>query len=349
MLKVCISFDYELFLGENYASYYDILFLPTEKIANELDKRNVSGTFFADVCSVWAHERLGLKEYSIRFSEQIKWLTSLGQDVQLHLHTNWLYANAEDGKVSLSDKGYRIQSFDRETMNSIIKEGKALLEQECRKANPNYRCIAYRAGGFAVQPVKDLFSLLLNNGICIDSSILPYMKSEAVNAYDFTNIPSKLNWWINAEKGLAENVGKSEASVFEVPVITRKPDLYYFTRNRKERNLPTPNLKGSYVKSSKFIPVKKETRFQTLKKQILGYRYPSLDGKPYKIIYHDLLRIYNAYGLKNKNGYICLICHPKLCDDVRLRNLCDLVELVKKDNRFEFCNMQDIYKEITAQ
>ena len=52
MLNICITFDYELFLGKNNAPYKEILFTPTDNLIRTLSEKGVSGTFFADVCSV---------------------------------------------------------------------------------------------------------------------------------------------------------------------------------------------------------------------------------------------------------------------------------------------------------
>ena len=59
MLKICLSFDYELFLGENDASYEDILFSPTRDLQYMLNEEGVYGTFFADVCSAIVHSHYG--------------------------------------------------------------------------------------------------------------------------------------------------------------------------------------------------------------------------------------------------------------------------------------------------
>ena len=44
MLNVCITFDYELFLGKNNASYQEILFQPTDRLIELLSRKGVSGT-----------------------------------------------------------------------------------------------------------------------------------------------------------------------------------------------------------------------------------------------------------------------------------------------------------------
>ena len=228
MLKICLTFDYELFLGRNLASYQEILFQPTENIMNTLSSLGVSGTFFADVCSVYAHRQLGDDKYCESFQSQIIDLIRHGQDVQLHLHTNWLNAEIIDGKIVPGNKDYRIHSLGFNSggrANEVIRKGKEYLENACSSVDKSYKCIAYRAGGFSVQPEKELFEALNENGIVIDSSVVPHMKAETVNYYDFRDVPDKMNWWIDPQKGISEESEKSIKTIFEVPIATTRPRL----------------------------------------------------------------------------------------------------------------------------
>ena len=99
MLNICITFDYELFLGKNNAPYKEILFAPTDNLIRTLSEKGVSGTFFADVCSVDAHHRLGNEKYCEDFTLQLQRMVLNNQDVQLHLHPSWLYAEKKDGQI----------------------------------------------------------------------------------------------------------------------------------------------------------------------------------------------------------------------------------------------------------
>ncbi len=347
MLKVALTFDYELFLGENFSSSEEILFNPTQNIAEKLIAKDVRGTFFADVCSVQVHEKFGLMEYANNFRNQIGWLTKIGHDIQLHLHTNWLNSTVKDGKIKISAEGYRIHSFGfkKTGVEKIINDGKKILEEECLKYDKKYKCIAYRAGGFAIQPEGELIEALVKNGIVIESSVLPFMKSDTVNAYNFTDVPNQVNWWINSKTGLSKDVGNVENAMYEVPILTARPSLYYFTRNVEERHLPYVPLKGGYVKSEHQNEKAEANFLQSKFSQIFDYRYPTLDEVPYKVVYDYLIRAYKKYKLNNYDGYLCLICHPKLLDSARIENIIDLVDLVNNDNRFSFVTMQDIYNE----
>ena len=102
MLKICFTYDYELFMGKNNATAEEILFAPTQKIKEAMDEFGVKGVFFVDVCSAIAHERYNLTEFNAGFDEQIKGLVTDGHDVQLHIHSSWLKAHKNGDELEIN-------------------------------------------------------------------------------------------------------------------------------------------------------------------------------------------------------------------------------------------------------
>lgn len=352
-MKICLTYDYELFLGKNNASYEEILFEPTEKLSRTMLDAGAKGTFFADVCSAIVHKNAGLYEYSDKFESQLADLTSSGHDVQLHLHTSWLYAEKHNSKLQPGPKGYKIHEFgfDKDAENnvySIICNSKKYLEGVCRKANPDYKCIAYRAGGFCIQPENELIKALYENGIRIDSSVVPRLRAlDAVNSFDFSCIPNKINWHINSESGISNDSSETVNTLYEVPVASLRPRLIEcLITNKTERSLPPCKPKGEYVK---FIdqPASRKALLLRLYHRLFDYRYVSLDTRCYKSVIKDLCYIYRKYGLYNKDAYICLISHPKLADKVRIDNIRYLIESINNESeKFEFVTFSDIYNNL---
>ena len=353
MLKICLTYDYELFLGENLCSYDEILFKPTAALAKAMSDEGVNGVFFADVCSALAYQKAGINEFSDAFSNQLKELTADGHDVQLHLHTSWLCATPNGKELLLSEEGYKIHDFgfdikDEYCVQNIISNGKKYLEDTCGCVNKDYRCIAYRAGGFSIQPEEKLFDALLQNGIVIDSSVVPHCKAlEVVNSYDFTKIPNKLNWFVDSKKGISV-AADMENNIFEVPVGTSRPRvLECIGKSKNELSLPPAPKRGEYVHFTNAVNLRKQNKLGKLYHKIFDYRYISLDTRYYKVVYNDLLEIYRKHRLDKSDGYVCLICHPKLADKVRVDNISRLIEIINKDNeKFSFVTMADIYKEV---
>lgn len=354
MLKVCITYDYELFLGKNNASYDEILFSPTEEIIKAMTAGGARGTFFADVCSATEHKKAGLYEYSEKFGEQLKTLTRAGHDVQLHLHTSWLRAQKKDGKLIPTADGYRIHEFgfdpkEEICAQKIITESKEYLEKICGEVKPNYKCIAFRAGGFCIQPERELIKALTESGIVLDSSVVPYLKSpDSVNYYDFSSVPDKLNWSIGGSGGISKDSGKIENSLYEIPVASLRPRLpEYIGKPKNKRSLPQSKIKGEYVSFSDGGNTRREGFAERLFKRLFGYRYISLDTRYYERVLDDLHYIYRKYGLSERDGYVCLICHPKLADRARVENIKYLIEAVNREqDKLRFVTFTDIYNEL---
>ena len=354
MLKVCITYDYELFLGNNNASYDEILFSPTKEIMKVMAAGGVCGTFFADVCSAIEHQKAGLYEYSEKFAEQLKDLTHAGHDVQLHLHTSWLRAQKKDGKLIPTVDGYRIHEFGFDTkqeinVQKIINESKEYLEKICGDVNPNYKCIAFRAGGLCIQPEKELIKALTDSGIVLDSSVIPHLKSsDSVNYYDFTSVPDKLNWRISSSDGIARDSDKTENSLYEIPFASLRPRLpEYIGIPKTKRSLPKSEIKGEYVSFSGGGNTRRKKFGENLFKRLFGYRYISLDTRYYERVLDDLHYIYRKYGLSERDGYVCLICHPKLADRARVENIKYLIEAVNREqDKLRFVTFTDIYNEL---
>lgn len=348
MLKICLSFDYELFLGDNDASYEDILFSPTRDLQYMLNEEDVSGTFFVDVCSAIAHSRLGLTEYSDAMSRQVKSLCEDGHDIQLHIHPSWYKAEFVNGRLVPSHLGYRLHEFD--TFEDIIREGVDYLNNNLREINKDYKCVAFRAGGFAVQPEREIFQSLAKCGITIDSSIVPHMKNDLVNGFDFSNVPTSLNWWIDPELGLNHMAQSTNNCLYEVPVATLRPCLLkYLGLSREQMSLPPSHLKGKYV-SNPNEKFRKSNKIIQIYRRLFDYRYISLDTRYYARVVEDMDYIYKKYDLEQNDGYVCLICHPKLADNYRVENIRSLVkELKKQPEHFTIVTMNDIHNIISKR
>ena len=351
MLNICISFDYELFMGENNASYEDILFSPTSELQQMLNQEKARGVFFADVCSAIVYEDNGLKEYSVPFLNQIRSLCKDGHDIQLHLHPSWYKAELSGRQMLPSYMGYRLHEYGFESSKfsaiDIINEGVDYLNNNLKIVNPNYKCIAYRAGGFAVQPEKEIFSALIKKGVLIDSSIVPHMKNNLVNGFDFSHVPKILNWWIDPNRGINIISAPSKNSIFEVPIATLRPSLFrYLGLSSEKLRLPQSKPLGKYVSNPNENPQKPNPLLH-IYKQLFDFRYVSLDTRYYERVIEDLEYIYSKYKLECKDGYVCLICHPKLLDTCRIENIRLLINRINNmGDKFRIVTMQDIYNDI---
>lgn len=225
-IYLLFSSDYELYFGENYLSEREVLIEPTEHILRAFEEEGIPMTLFADVASVWRYHSLKVKsDYILLFEEQLRQAIRQGHDVQLHLHPHWMTSKfdgkrweMDESKFKLSDLGYggrKVQSL--ESADELIIRGKEYLERLLRPVDPSYQCIAFRAGGYGIQPNdKELIGALLSAGFKIDSSIVPgmFFKSN-VNQIDFRRVPSKLIYRIGTRYGIDQ---EDSQGIFEIPI-----------------------------------------------------------------------------------------------------------------------------------
>lgn len=352
-LNIAITFDYELFLGENFFDSDTVLFEPTYKILNILKDMGCTATFFADVCSVYQHEKYGLHQYSQGFSSQLKKVLESGCDVQLHIHPNWLCSEYERGKWHFDYDSYRIHYFDNKknseyTMESIIGYGIQYLENLLRSCNDDYRCIAYRAGGYAIQPHEKLFSILKEHGIYIDSSVVvnDCLKGP-VSGYNFSNAPKQLNWWTTKKSLMEDRTTMDEKLLWEVPVMTVKNNLMervFLPKNRRVFEYGHAKGQPMQVRQGKAQQI--WTKARHLLHYNHTYRKLCLDEMNYHYMSAKLNKICADY--KNEKVYIALIGHPKAFTGEAFDNFSGLLEwLFGNQDKFNLVNMTDIYRDIS--
>lgn len=337
MLNVALTFDYELFFGENYGTHDEIIFNPTNELLDLLDKYNVKATFFADVLSVYMHNKYGLTDYSEKFTNQIKDMVKRGHDVQLHIHSNWLKSEYKNGKWFFDQDSYRVHSFGFDntaefSVDKLVKWGKSYLCDTLKPINKNYDCIAYRAGGYCVQPHKELFSVLLDNGIFLDSSVAIGQFSNGTNSYDFKDITNRVAWWCDINGELKDRCAPSPTAVYELPIGGIKPSLFRRVFSpKKEKNLIQKSMRGSYIGSSttKKAPTKKANIIIRILNYGKGLRMLTCDSANYALLIQGL----NKAAMVNKNGDVSVIGHPKLIDDEWLKNFESLLIALKESKK----------------
>ncbi|MBQ9861188.1 MAG: hypothetical protein IJO75_02905 [Clostridia bacterium] len=353
MLNIALTFDYELFFGENYGSDDEILFAPTQRLLDVMDARGIKGTFFVDVLSVYMHEQYGLTDYCKKFIAQIQQMIRAGHDVQLHIHSNWLCSEWRDGQWVFDTESYRLHTFGFDTnkawsVSSIVAWGKTFLETHLKAVNPQYACVAYRAGGYCIQPHTDLFEALNQNGIWIDSSVAVQQKGHGINVYDYTAIPvDRTGWWVNNKEALEKMVPAEQGQTFELPIGCVANSLVRrILSPETERNLKLGKLRGTYIgKTVASTPKKRTNRLKLLLTYINGKRMLSCDYLHYCAIKRALLKLEKS---GKKTGYVAVIGHPKLINDVWLQNMNALLQACAGDKHIRFTTVADIGRELRS-
>lgn len=237
------SADYELFFGENYLSERDVLIRPTDQLLKGCGGEGIPVTLFADVASVWRYQFLRLdSDYPFLFENQLCQAIRSIHDVQLHLHPHWMTSEfdgkkwtMDEARFLLSGVGYGRSSHpDLDSAEALILKGKNYLEKLLRPVDSSYNCVAFRAGGFGIQPKdREFFGALQSAHFKIDSSIAPGMVfMSKVNQIDFRRVPSKANYRLSSRNGLAM---EDSEGIFEIPEVTYKKSLPFLLKQLMRR------------------------------------------------------------------------------------------------------------------
>lgn len=350
MLNICLTFDYEIFFGKNYDSEEEILFRPTEKLRKVLESEHISATFFADVCSVLQSRKLGRAGYVKAFEKQIRELYQSGQGIELHIHPNWMYSSFADGEWCFDKESYRLHSFGFEESKpgngvELIRDCIECLSNMVSAVDSSYRCLAYRAGGFSIQPHRELVKALYQNGIRVDSSIAPHLVStSSTNSYDYRHEASSVNWWLSSEHEWWINAPEEKESLYEIPVATENKNPLSFLAvrllNERKIRLHLGPKKGTYINEGE----QSRKKIRAYWDYISGYNAISMDAYCADYIYRQLKRYYEKHRCADQGGTIALIGHPKLAEERYVENMRRLIRLLKEDSRFCFSNICEAYQ-----
>lgn len=349
MLHLVLTFDYELFFGKNYVTCNEVLFNPTEKIAQILSNHNVSGTFFADTCSVYAHKREGDYDYVNMFKEQIVNLNHMGHDVQLHIHPHWQRTTREKKEWRFPEDWYRIHDFDLRGGEAvdIIQEGIAFLKETLLSVDNNYRCIAYRAGGYCIQPYDELVKVLYDEGIRIDSSVCMYMDNTVPSRfYNYIELPSSMNWWLqpNIQIQNSSEEKPEGCALLEVPIGYYKQKLSDRIRLGKKVMYKHGKPLGVGMPTISSAKLSKQGLIQKLISYNRVYQRLSLDSMGADIAYEAIKTLYKKSGSMHKDVYVAVVSHPKVFTGEAFDNLELFIRKVEEQGqKVDFMSLADVY------
>lgn len=220
-LKLLLTFDHELPLGGVRTSYKEAIFDPTYRLFDLADKLSVPVVLFTDVlCGIrfkeW-DENGFYKPYIIQLQDAV----AKKHDVQLHLHPHWLTSTFTNNQF-IPSKDYRLADFLSDKLYSIdeiVKTGVEFLKEVCAKADSEYKCLAFRAGGYNIEgATAEIFSTLHKYGIRFDSSITKgYYFRSGLSEVDCLNMPSPPNWFIGLN---GETRKEASSGIFEIPIAS---------------------------------------------------------------------------------------------------------------------------------
>lgn len=164
----------------------------------------------------------------------------------MHIHPHWYKTVYVNGEWQIDNNYYRLHTFDN--INEIIYENKEYLCRLLTEEDSNYDCIAFRAGGFCIQPEKVILKILKKNGFAIDSSVCSGRRcKDAPHNYDFRKIKRRFAWKFDVDEGLSNLECFSDNTFIEIPIVTSGIGLKKIKLFLERMSPIIPNKKGKYI------------------------------------------------------------------------------------------------------
>ncbi len=236
-IAIVLTNDWELF-GDGSGDYFDIQEKPLRELLSLLGATGGKITLMAEVMQQFYFRSLSetdgsAKEIADSWETALKDTIDQNHDVQLHIHPQWLGAKGPGTKPDMAK--WALSSLPNDTIEELVIKGKNYLDELLTPVRPGYSCRAFRAGGYGIQPEKEILPILRKNGIICDSSVSKNLYSEGM--YDFRQAPSNIIPWHTAPGNLCLP-GNPGEGLLELPVysVTKyhslvlkklSPALYY--------------------------------------------------------------------------------------------------------------------------
>lgn len=312
-MNVYITFDYEIFFGENHGTIERNLLIPTQKLMDIAKRNHAFFTFFIDCGFLLKMKELGTKYSNLaidyqKVKQQIRLLAACGHDCQLHIHPHWEYTTYDGKCWNFDYSHYKLSDFPPEEIIKIVEKYIEELEQITQK-----KVTAYRAGGWCVQPFSLLKSSFKKQGIEVDSSVFKGGKQQdEYYNYDYTTAPSKAIWRFEDE--VCKEV--ENGPFVELPIASYRYSPLFFWRLFILGNLFPKQHKpigdGKPMPSS-VTRKKMLTQFHFLSGNVDGY----FVTKAQSIIRRNL---------QKKYGHTVFLGHPKAATEFAIRRIGKLIQ-----------------------
>ncbi|MFM2290704.1 MAG: hypothetical protein RIS29_517 [Bacteroidota bacterium] len=327
-IKLFLTFDHELPLGNLKSSYDDALFLPSERVMDVAERLGVKVVFFTDILCALRFKEWDYENFYLPYLSQVETILRRGHDVQLHIHPHWLTSDFRNGKFipsedfSLSDFADNVQVGG---ISGVIITSVSALTDICRKIKPDYRCWAFRAGGYNIQPkTEEIFKTLYSIGIRYDSSIARgyYFKS-SVSKVDFTHLPWQGNWVVDPQNISLINSGEG---LIEVPIVSIPKKIFEIPTVFKMRRLRSriPLSHGDVIHGPGAVSYIDKLRMMICDRMVSFDNYTLSSDYMIKALEYNL----NKFG-GGDELLLSIIAHPKSMGDYSYRLMQEFVDKVR--------------------
>ena len=315
--KLILTFDYELFLGRDTGTAQKTIIEPTKKILAILSQYKAHGIFFIDATYLLTLKKFNHPDFR-EVQSQIRCIVEQGNNVELHLHPQWLDAEPLDTDRwhFKSFDHFRLHSLSDRELGFIFSEGKEIIEKCAQQVNRNYTVNAFRAGGWSIAPFERIRPCFIQENIEMDFSVVPGMAEHnlPLHSYDFKKAPTSQSLWEFDTDPCQPMNGKN--LFIEVPVTTYVTWGYNLIFNKLALRNKKNFVNGEGIRKSK-VP-KMSKLFQIIRKVRRSF---SIDYNS-NTFFVESLKL-----LPEQNAYVVCVSHPKAFTSV---SECNLIYLLRK-------------------
>lgn len=309
--NVLVTFDYELFLGENSGTVENNMLKPTDALLKVLKKHELTPVFFVDTTylqrlKMVAVEHDKAREDFDKIINQLREVIRHGGYVFHHIHPHWLDAVyiPETNQWNLGDKSrFALANLSEEEIAMVFSQSDEIIS-EIYERQPLPPAFGFRAGGLYAQPFDIYRNEMLKHGISMDFSVLRNAQSTGAGGryqFDYTACPEEDIYRFSDDITVRDDQGNfTEVSMnmFRMKGLRKIINGLYYRKNvSKEswKRFGDGSASGNVLKTAE----KSAGKF--------------LSEETFSI---ELLNDYKATlytSYLNRNDFMHIISHPKLC------------------------------------
>lgn len=315
MLDLIFTLDYEIH-GNGTGDPLKLMVEPVWRLMELMEKYGARLTIFVDMAEVMKFRDYYEKEGDDRFGyleikKQLQSAVIRGHDVQLHIHSSYFNAVYDGHKWNQSWEEYNFAGMGYKQISYRIGECKKLLEEMIRERVPGYRCFAFRAANWSMQPTPDIAEALKVNGLSIDSSVYKHGRQKGWVNYDYSGAYDGTFPYPASSRDIC--LYDSESNLWEFPIHCElHPVTHFVTPMRVYRVLRA--MMHRHRKSPDKGP---DSKVGSSARKPLLRLFSQIPGKyPMKFDFNQLsgrqmIKMAENLSGKQKQGYVTLIAHSK--------------------------------------
>jgi hypothetical protein len=274
-LGLIFSNDWELF-GDGSGEYFELQHRPLEALLKVVHERGAKLTVMAEVAQQFAHQALAERqswahEIAEAWEGILRDTVKMGSDVQLHLHPQWLGATHENNRWVLDLSKWAVSSITPDELERVFRDCKAYLEGLLKPIDPEYACIAFRAGAYCIQPSKHVVEKLKKVGVLSDSSVVAGLYKPPFNDFRFA-VSNIVPWFADANDVQYKDLDSSD--LLEIPLCTFTGFDLPFLRRYVSKGLSDLICFGTRTSDE-------DERWQRQRRRLVDERYPA-SNRPFK-------------------------------------------------------------------